>query len=134
MGLPKGLPADGDRGLDRTPTWGRTYWGGALFWFVCDLEIRERTGNRRSIDDAMRAILAAGGDGAWHWDVERVLEVGDRATGTTVLGETYRRMATRPAAVDVGALAAKLGVGPRLDDRAPGAAIRRAITAPQSTP
>jgi len=27
-GLPKGLPKRGDHGLDHTPTWGRTYWGG----------------------------------------------------------------------------------------------------------
>ena len=27
-GMPKGLPRSGDRGLDHTPTWGRTYWGG----------------------------------------------------------------------------------------------------------
>jgi hypothetical protein len=45
-GLPKGLPAAGDRGLDRTPTWGRTYWGGALFWLLADVEIRSRTDNR----------------------------------------------------------------------------------------
>jgi len=131
-GLPKGLPEDGDRGLDRTPTWGRTYWGGALFWFLADVDIRERTGNRRSADDALRAILAAGGDGSEHWPMERVLEVGDRATGTTVLGELYRRMATAPVAVDVGALAARLGVAGsgRFDDGAPLAAIRRSITAP----
>src|SRR6185295_18254213 len=30
-GLPNGLPAGDDRGLDNTHTWGRTYWGGALF-------------------------------------------------------------------------------------------------------
>ena len=30
-GLPKGLPQPGDEGLDHTHTWGRTYWGGALF-------------------------------------------------------------------------------------------------------
>ncbi|MDF2694828.1 MAG: hypothetical protein K0S65_3211, partial [Labilithrix sp.] len=30
-GLPNGLPGPNDRGLDHTPTWGRTYWGGALF-------------------------------------------------------------------------------------------------------
>ena len=29
--LPQGLPTAGDRGLDFTPTWGRTYWGGALY-------------------------------------------------------------------------------------------------------
>jgi len=27
-GMRKGLPADGDAGLDHTPTWGRTYWAG----------------------------------------------------------------------------------------------------------
>jgi hypothetical protein len=100
-GLPKGLPEAGDRGLDRTPTWGRTYWGGALFWFMCDLAIRERTGNKRSVDDAMRAILAAGGDGTEHWDIQKVLEVGDRATGTTVMAELYARMATAPFPVDL---------------------------------
>lgn len=29
--MPQGLPQAGDRGLDHTHTWGRTYWGGALF-------------------------------------------------------------------------------------------------------
>ena len=35
-GLPKGLPGPEDKGLDRTPTWGRTYWGGALFCLLAD--------------------------------------------------------------------------------------------------
>ena len=46
-GLPKGLPETGDRGLDFTPTWGRTYWGGALFCLLVDIEIRKRTGNKK---------------------------------------------------------------------------------------
>ena len=29
--MPKGLPEAGDRGLDNTDTWGRKYWGGAMF-------------------------------------------------------------------------------------------------------
>src|SRR6185437_15110433 len=29
--MPKGLPQAGDQGLDNTPTWGRRYWGGAMF-------------------------------------------------------------------------------------------------------
>ena len=34
-GLPKASrDMAGDRGLDRTPTWGRIYWGGAMFWFM----------------------------------------------------------------------------------------------------
>ncbi|HKE15733.1 MAG TPA: hypothetical protein VKB80_12745 [Kofleriaceae bacterium] len=130
--LPQGLQRAGDAGLDRTPTWGATYWGGALFWLLADVQIRERTGNRRSADDALRAILAAGGDQSRHWPIEQVLAVGDRATGTDVLAGLYRRLALRRFEVDLRGLAARLGVtAARLDDRAPLAAIRRSITAPE---
>jgi hypothetical protein len=128
--LPQGLPRAEDRGLDRTPTWAATYWGGALFWFMADIEIRERTRNHHSADDALRAILRAGGDGSKRWPIERILQVGDRATGTTVLATLYRKSSRRRLAVDLPALAARLGViDGRLDDRAPLAAIRRSITA-----
>jgi hypothetical protein len=30
-GMPEGQPRRGDHGLDETHTWGRTYWGGAMF-------------------------------------------------------------------------------------------------------
>ena len=52
---------DNDRGLDRTRTWGRTYWGGALFCLMADVEIRKQTGNRVGLQDALRTILSAGG-------------------------------------------------------------------------
>ena len=38
--MPQGLPKSGDHGLDFTHTWGRTYWGGALFCLMADIEIR----------------------------------------------------------------------------------------------
>ena len=66
-GLPKGLPGAGDRGLDRTPTWGRTYWGGALFWFLADVEIRRRTSGRRGLD-ALRAIVVRRDEGHVRFD------------------------------------------------------------------
>ena len=44
--MPKGQPQAGDRGLDHTHSWGRTYWGGALFCFVADVEIRKQTHNQ----------------------------------------------------------------------------------------
>src|SRR5262249_5325506 len=72
-GLPNGLPERGDRGLDNTHTWGRTYWGGALYCLLADLEIRERTAGKRSLDDALRAILSAGGNVAVRWDLSRAL-------------------------------------------------------------
>ena len=51
-GLPNGLPRDGDGGLDHTHTWGRTYWGGALYCLLADVEIRKRTQNRFGLEDA----------------------------------------------------------------------------------
>src|SRR5215831_1416683 len=36
--MPQGLPETGDRGLDHTHTWGRTYWGGAMFCLLADVE------------------------------------------------------------------------------------------------
>ena len=133
-GLPNGLPQGGDRGLDRTHTWGRTYWGGALFCFLADLEIRERTRNRKSLDDALRGVLAAGGDIAVSWPLERLLREGDRATGVPVLAELHERMGTKAEAVDLAALWRRLGVRASggsvdFDDTAPLAAIRRSLTA-----
>jgi hypothetical protein len=133
-GLPKGLPRPGDRGLDRTPTWGRTYWGGALFCLLADLEIRERTGNRRGLEDALRAVNGGGGNVEVHWAIEKVLEIGDRATGVPVLRELYDRMKATPVEVDLSRLWKQLGVkldGQEIafDDDAPLASVRRAITA-----
>jgi hypothetical protein len=138
-GMPKGMPERGDQGLDRTPTWGRTYWGGAMFCLLADVAIRERTGNRRSLDDALRGILEAGGNITVQWDIARVLEAGDRATGVPVMRELYDRFGQKPEAPDLAALWKRLGVsrsgeGVRFDDAAPLAAIRRSMTKPRSAP
>ncbi len=132
--MPFGQPDRGDEGLDRTHTWGRTYWGGALFYLLADVAIRERTGNRRSLDDALRAVLAAGGNVSQRWDVEQVIAAGDLATGVPVLRELYAKMGSAPEPVDLDALWRRLGVTARggtvtLDDTAELSAVRRAMTA-----
>jgi len=135
-GLPKGLPRPDEDGFDRNRRWGTLYWGGALFWFLADLEIRERTGGRRSVEDAIRAIRAEGGTIAVRWPVEKMLATGDRATGTDVLSSLYARFGRAAAAygqADLDALFQALGVAVeagvvRFDDAAPRAALRRAIT------
>jgi hypothetical protein len=131
--LPQGLPRAGDRGLDFTPTWGRTYWGGALYFLLADVEIRQRTGGARGLEDALRAIAAQGGTIKSDWTIDRVLATGDAATGTTALRELYDRMKDRPAPVDLADLWRRLGVTSRdgqvrFDDAAPLARVRRAIT------
>jgi hypothetical protein len=134
QGLPNGQPREGENGFDRTQRWGALYWGGALFWFLADLEIRERTQGRRSVDDALRAIRAEGGTIAVRWPLARMLETGDRATGTDVLRRLYARLGAGSASpVDLDATWKRLGVrndagGVRFDDAAPLAGVRRAIT------
>jgi hypothetical protein len=131
--LPNGLPAHGDKGLDYTHTWGRTYWGGALYCLLADLEIRRQTNNRKGLQDALRAILDAGGDIRRDWELEKALTIGDQATGTTALMNLYSKMKDAPYEVDLPALWTELGVVREGDtvrflDSAPLAATRKAIT------
>ena len=132
-GMPQGLPEAGDKGLERTHTWGRTYWGGCLFCLLADVRIRERTDGHRSLQDALRAILDAGGDGSVEWPISRMLETGDRATGTVVLKELYEEMALKSKTIDLDALWKSLGIradaeGVKFDDSALLAWVRKAIT------
>ena len=135
--MPKGLPAAGDQGLDRTHTWGRTYWGGALFCLVADVNIRRQTGLRRGLQDALRAVARESGGMTAVWPIERVLAVGDAATGTHALSDLYASMRGQPAAPDLAELWRALGVeltndGVRLREDAPDAGARKAITRRQA--
>jgi hypothetical protein len=132
-GMRKGEPQPGDEGLDRTQTWGRTYWGGALFCLVADVELRVATGNRKGLEHALRAIVPAGGTIDHDWPLPRALEIGDRATGTKVLTEQYRNWSTSPVTVNLEKLWQQLGVRQNGSDvelsaSAPYAKIRDAIT------
>ena len=131
--LPQGLPAPGDEGLDNTHTWGRTYWGGALFCLLADIEIHRETQNKKGLDDALRGILDAGGNITVDWDLQRALTVGDRATGVPVLTNLYEKMKDQPHDVDLDALWKQLGIARNgttvvFNDAAPLAATRKAIT------
>jgi predicted metalloprotease with PDZ domain len=137
--MPKGEPGEGDQGLDKTHTWGRTYWGGAIFCLAADVRIRERTGNRKGLEDALRAINNAGGNITEDWDIEKAFAIGDKATGTTVLRDLYKEMRDKPAPVDLDQFWKKLGITVKdgavaFNDKAPDASIRRAITAPSHSP
>jgi hypothetical protein len=133
--MPRGMPQPGDQGLDHTHTWGRTYWGGALFALVADVRIRERTHNRKGLQDALRGILDSGGNITEDWSITRAFAAGDRATGTKVLQEMYAQMSNKAVEIDLPELWKKLGLSVDRDDqvavndRAPDAAIRKAITA-----
>ncbi len=133
--MPKGLPRADDRGLDNTPTWGRKYWGGAIWCLLADIEIRKRTGNAKGLEDALRGVVLAGGSYGEEWSIEQVLKTADAAAGGAVLEQAYADNRDQPIAWDLGKLFADLGVvvtagGVEFDDSRPLAAIRKSITAP----
>jgi hypothetical protein len=137
--MPQGEPQPGDQGLDRTHTWGRTYWGGAMFCLVADVEIRQQTHNRLGLQDALRAIVAAGGTIDHNWTLPQALAVGDQATGTHVLTDLYAQWKDTPVQYDLPTLWAQLGIrttsdGIEFSDTAPLANIREAITRPKQNP
>jgi hypothetical protein len=109
-----------------------------LFCFQADVSIREQSGNRYSLRDALIAILDATGGYAGPSaprgvDINEVFRIGDRATHTTVLTDLYARMKDAPDAPDLDALWQRLGVRGdgrhiEFDDRAPLAKIRIDMT------
>jgi hypothetical protein len=131
--MPKGQPKDGDKGVDNTHTWGRTYWGGALFCLEADVAIRRETHNKKGLQDALRAIVDRHGTINYDWDLPKALAMGDEATGTHVLMRQYEEWKDKPMMMDLPKLWAELGIkavdgGVEFDDAAPGAGIRKAIT------
>lgn len=132
-GLPQGLPGKTDRGLDDSRTWASTYWGGALFSFLADVAIRERTANRKSLRDALRGVQAAGGTIAVRWPLERTLAAGDAATGVPVLRELHAKMGRKRVDVNLDDVWRRLGVSRKgnavvFDDKAPLARVRKSMT------
>ena len=135
QGMPHGEPRPGDQGLNHTHTWGRTYWGGAMFCLLADVKIREATQNRKGLQDALRAIVAARETIDTERSVEQIMSAGDQATGTTVLSDLYNAWKDHPVSVDLNRLWLELGVhmgsgGIEFDPRAPFASIREAVTKP----
>lgn len=131
--MPKGLPQAGDEGLDNTATWGRTYWGGAMFCLLADIEIRKRTSNRLGLREAMRGVIASGGSHEVDWSIERILSTADKAIGVDVLTHLHNAMGPKSVKPDLDGLWRDLGLRFQdgsldFDDSAPLAAIRDAIT------
>jgi hypothetical protein len=128
----QGEPQAGDEGLDRTHTWGRTYWGGAMFCLVADVEIRRQTKNRKGLRDALRAIVEHGGTIDHDWDLPKALAIGDQATGTHVLSDQYAQWKDAPVTFNLDKLWTDLGIrwnGGEVEfvNDAPLAKIREAI-------
>jgi hypothetical protein len=100
----------GEGGFAEEENYHRMYWGGALFWFTLDLEIRERSQGQRSLDTVTRAILAADGSNASKWSLKRLSRAVDQAAGFPVFRVWYERLGTKTGTVDLEAVWKKFGL------------------------
>ncbi len=128
---PSGLPQR-DQGLNYTRSWGRVYWGGALYCLLADIEIRKQTRNKFGLEHALRGIARSGGTAASDWNARQAIDAGDQALNLTVLQDLYTKMALNPGSIDLHQLWSQLGIiesngGITFDDSAPLASIRKAI-------
>lgn len=129
--LPQGQPASGDRGLDHTPTWGRTYWGGALFFFLADLELREHSKGRVTLLDALRGLHREGLNAESACGLQELLATLDRGVGKGTFTALHGHHGSKAEKVDLEAIWLRLGIQVkdgkvRFSEDAPAAHLRRA--------
>ena len=84
-----------------------------MFCLLADIEIRKRTDNRLGLQDAMRGVIAAGGNHEQDWSIERVLATADKAVGVDVLTRLHNEMGPKPVTPDLAALWRDLGLRPQ---------------------
>lgn len=130
--MPQGQPKSTDKGLDNTPTWGRKYWGGAAFYLIADVDIRRRTANKFSLQDAFKGILRAGYSMSNTTELATVFAAADKSVGVPVLTELYNRHKNSAVPFDLDKLWRDLGVSLSNDtilynNSAPLASIRQSM-------
>lgn len=134
-GMPQGLPQKDDGGLDGPASWSKTYWGGAVFALLADIEIRKQSKGKKGLEDALKGIVKAGGTMATRWELMEALRAGDKAIGLNVLTSLYAKIKDSYSPVDLEKIWKELGVELdsksqiHFDDKAPLAFVRKGIIA-----
>jgi hypothetical protein len=131
--MPRGLRREGEpANIEDRDDIDSTYWGGALFVFLADLQLRAGSGGARSMDDVVRTVLSIYGDATRRARLSDFVRTGDETTGFHVLANLYDGWAVHGQNVDLDALWRKLGIrmqgtGVALEDTAPLASVRKGI-------
>jgi hypothetical protein len=130
--MPRGIGALAESGLLSSSGRGATYWGGALFMLLSDIEMRRVSGNKMGLEDCLRAVLRNVGNTTARVTVEGMIEACDKATGGSTMADMARRYVYKATPLDLMALWRDLGVALVdgkivYDDAAPLASVRKAI-------
>lgn len=132
--MPHGQLQGDDKGLSENTRWGRTYWGGAVFFLIADIHIRERSNNMYSLSDAVKGIVSSGLTMDTSSDIQTVLRVMDDALPSPELIKLYKEYALQANPFPLKEIWQQLGINVKTDatfnDLAPLACIRKAITLP----
>lgn len=117
----------------------RVYWGGAAIAFFIDVALREDSGGKLSLDDAMRELRRCCGEARHKWEAEALLEKLDTWYGKPLFTEIALGHLDGASFPPVDEVFARLGVRIEdnrvvLDESHPNAAMRRAIMAPRRFP
>ena len=136
----RGATRSGDGPLDASgerPNFMRIYWSGTAYWLEVDAELRRTSGNRLSIDEALRRFDACCLPSYRAWAPADFVARLDALIGTDVFRKRFAAYAKRRDFPDLKPLYRALGIARqgddlRFDDSAPDAAVRQAIMAPTS--
>jgi hypothetical protein len=110
----------------------RVYWAGAAMMLVADLQLRERTGGKQSLDSALEKLSRCCAAEERRWSAQEIIARLDEVTGTTVFGDLVHAQFAIDGYPDYEAVLARAGVKldgaqVELDASAPWAAERDAL-------
>lgn len=110
------------------------YWSGAAYWLQVDVDLRRRSGGRLDIGEALKRFRACCLLDRRAWEPRAFVARLDALAGTDVFVPRYEEFAARKGFPAVEKLYAELGLvrgaegNLDFDDKAPDAAVRRALT------
>jgi hypothetical protein len=115
----------------------RVYWAGAAIMLAADLQLRNQTGGRQSLDTALEQFLRCCASGERRWSAREIILRLDEVTGTTVFSDLVRIQFESDGYPDYETVFARAGVnleGARVefDAAAPWAAERDALMRPST--
>jgi hypothetical protein len=119
-------------GLEKSKDFRGMYWGGAIVCLLADIEARRASLSKLGLEAGLHRVLEAGGDASRVWELSETVRLIDSAFSKPILADLSRAYGKLGASVDLPALFGKLGVrsagnSVEFDDKAPLAAVRRAI-------